>query len=121
MRIECYRTFIETDELNSKGNKKLMCVNIRRLFFDGDFVGPKEYKVTATRRKGEWRFGVSYMPIPQKPKWPVLKLRPDPTVTWKRERTYDMTEIKDWFKRMGFDGEMLVLALLTAVPENQAA
>ena len=127
--VECRRVFVETGEVTKNGKDKLMPIDIRALYFDGDFVGPKRYKVTATRRGGQYRFSIHYIPELEKAQWNTLPLPIQPEPTWKRlkepngkVRSYSEQEIKEELTRyMGEQGEGALWTLLTAIPEKIAA
>jgi hypothetical protein len=117
--------FVETKEVNKKGKKVKIPVIARTLYLDGkcELYGVEHYKVTATKRGGEMKFGVHAILPPVKEKWPTLKL--SPTVhsgKYVREpKSYDLDGILLWLKVRVADGAEALTALLTAMPEREAA
>lgn len=125
--VECRRVFIPTGEVNKNGKEKLMPVDIRTLYFEGDFIGSKKYKVTVTKRNKAYRFTFHYWPEPVPSRF--VKLDPDPEPEWKRVkepngkvRSYSEQEFKEELRHwLGVEADKAVWAVLTAIPENLAA
>ena len=75
-------------------------VRLRSADFIGDFIGTKKYRVTCTKRNGEFQFTVKFVP-PERPSWPMLDLRPgeEKIEKWKKEGTYDSEGMVAWLSR----------------------
>lgn len=123
--VECRRVFVETGEKTKSGKDKLMPIDIRSLYFEGDFIGSKQYKVTVVRRGGRYRFAFHHIPEPEKLLW--IKTEPECEYRRVKEpngkvRSYNEQEIKEELRRyMGKEAEIALWTLLTAIPENLAA
>lgn len=124
--VECRRVFVPTGGVRKNGKEELMPIDIRTLYFSGDFIGPKDYKVTVTKRNKRYVFAFHYWHTPEKG---IYRLGPDPEPGWKRVkepngkvRSYTEQEFKEELRRwLGAEAELALWAVLTAIPENLAA
>lgn len=118
----CDRFFIDTGELNSKGNPKLMAIDKRKMLITGDFIGTNLYEVNYLRRKGERLFCVKHLEKPKKSIW--LELNPVvPKQKWIRDGSWKQEQFTKWLAcHIGIHAaEQMVIQMLTMPPENLAA
>jgi hypothetical protein len=115
--ISCQRYFIETDEVNSKGKKKSMAIDVRKMRILGDFIGTNEYEVNFIKRRG---FCIKSVIKPDVKKWP-LPFDPPPKRRWQREGALTQAEFEKWLTARKLNGGQLVSQMLTCPPDNLAA
>jgi hypothetical protein len=122
------RSFIETKELNGKGNPKSIAVTYRKMFLDAISPVPglhTKYRAVQTKRNGEVKYSISYIPVPKKEKWDanILKLDNTPVEeVWKREESLTEVQFKDWLaKRLGDEAGLAFITLLATEPEQREA
>jgi len=124
--VECKRVFIPTGEKTKSGKEKLMPIDIRTLYFEGNFIGPTKYKVTVTKRKKQYLFSFHYFHEPKPSRFFTFEVEP---TEWRRLkepngkiRSYTEHEFTKELRRyLGDETESAVWAVLTAFPENLAA
>lgn len=122
------RSFVETGEFNGKGNPKTMAITYRKMFLTALAPLPglhTKYRAVQTKRNGETKYSISYIPVPKKAKWDanILKLDNTPVEeVWKREESLTEVQFKDWLtKRLGDKAGLAFITLLATEPERAAA
>src|SRR5690242_6844388 len=127
-KVVVTRSFVETGELNSKGNPKTMAVTYRKMFLTAISPLPglhTQYRAVQTKRNGDIRYSISYMPKPKKALWEAntLKLNNTPVEeNWKREESLTEAQFKVWLaKRVGDEAGLAFITLLATEPEAAAA
>ena len=66
---ECQRYFIETQEVNKKGNPISVPVEVRKMWISGEFVITDRYRITLMKRHGERFYCVKMRKKPVRPWW----------------------------------------------------
>lgn len=127
-KVVVTRSFVETGELNSKGNPKTMAVTYRKMFLDAITPLPglhTKYRAVQTKRNGEIKYSISYIPKPKKALWEAntLKLNNTPVEeNWKREESLTEVQFKQWLtQRLGDQAGLAFITLLATEPEQAAA
>lgn len=113
--IEVNRYFVPKED-----DDGTVVVDVRKLYFEGEFIVTKKFKVNVIKRSKQYRFSVWFLPNKVKPLWPGTTT-PDPK--WVKEGSFSEQEFTKWLSRyLGQDeAEAAIWAVLTAPPENLAA
>lgn len=135
--VTCTKSIIESNKVNGKGNAITFPVFHRKMFLDAIAPvpgNPNKFRVVQSKRNGEIKYSISYIPEPKKAKWDanIIKLNTVPVqyvdedgeeiLPWKREGSLTEIQFKDWLKRrVGAESEFAFTALILATPPEKVA
>ena len=120
-QVEVKRYFVETGQLNKKGNPIRIPVTIRKMYLYGNFIGTKQYRVVRTQKRGTLSYTLSAIPD-KKELWPTLKLVPQAEPKYKMERRMNEKEFLGWLSAILKDRAALAfIELCESEPVREAA
>lgn len=115
---ECQRYFIETNEVNSKGNPRSIPVTVRKMHVFGEFIVTDYYRITLVRRSGQTYYSVKQRVKPKRAWWDKTPIK-DSECKMVKEGSYSRDEFIKWLKpRIVGDAVGAVVELETCPPEN---
>ena len=115
---ECQRYFIETQEVNKKGNPISVPVEVRKMWISGEFIVTDRYRITLMKRHGERFYCVKQRKKPVRPWWDKSPIK-DSDYKWVREGTYTRDQFVKWLTaRRLVNAESMVVELETCPPDN---
>jgi hypothetical protein len=123
-KLDITVSYIETDEVNSKGNPKTRRITHRRMYLDAlsTVWGARKYRIVRCFRKGIARYSIAHIPEPKKELWLTLKLVPDPEPTWKRLEVFSEEDFLKWLKsKLGNQADAAKFRLDNDPPMKKAA
>lgn len=114
---ECQRYFIQTDEVNSKGNRKSVPVEVRKMHVHGNFIFTDYYRITLVKRKAGNFYSIKQRVKPDRAWWDKTPIKEEECKMVK-EGSYSREEFIKWLTpRM--DGALgAVVELETCPPDN---
>lgn len=118
----CNRYFIDSGEVNKKGNPKLIAVDKRRMEMTGDFIWTNRFDINYIRRNGQGLFCVKHLVKPPTKKWPTAFDAPA-KAKWERDGSWTKEHFTKWLaKWVGYDkAQAAIIHMLIMPPENLAA
>jgi hypothetical protein len=117
---ECIRYFIETKEVNSKGNPKCMAIDVRKMHLYGNFIFTDYFRVVLVKRKGGNFYSVKQRVKPVRAWWDKTPIK-DEECKMVKEGSYSRDEFIKWLRFRVENPIGACVELETCPPENLAA
>ena len=117
---ECQRYFIETKEVNSKGNRKSIPIDVRKMHIHGSFIFTDYYRITLVRRKSGNFYSVKQRKKPDRAWWDKSPIK-DEECKMVKEGSYSREQFIKWLKGFVENPEGACVELETCPADNLAA
>lgn len=118
---ECQRYFVESKEVNKKGNKLMFPIEVRKMHIRGDFLFTEYYQVTLIKRKGERFYCVKQRKKPVRAWWNKEPIK-ESEYNWVKEGTYNREGFIQFLKGCRVARpEGMIVEMETCPPDNIAA
>jgi hypothetical protein len=92
---ECQRYFIQTDEVNKKGNAKSIPVEVRKMHIRGSFLFTDYFRVVLVKRKAGNIYSVKQRKKPERAWWDKTPIK-DEDCKMVKEGSYTREQFLAW-------------------------
>ena len=117
---ECQRYFIQTDEVNKKGNAKSIPIEVRKMHIRGSFIFTDYFRIVLVKRKTGNIYSVKQRKAPDRPWWDKSPIK-DEEYKWVKEWSYTREQFIAWLKYYVPNPVGACVELETCPPDNLAA